>query len=133
LIDDVKQIIDDDPFCSEQRKGQRPRVHHAVIKRILTQDLGAPTHPVPVTPEDIILAPDEDMAAILEEIVTALDDDPNDPNFVQVIIPRDQCLAAFHDMRDLHLEHLNGRGPAIVTAWFDQARPDPQLSFRHPE
>jgi hypothetical protein len=53
---------------------------------------GAPTHPVPVTSEDIILAPDEDMAAILEVVVTAPDDDRNDPNFVPVVTPRDHHL-----------------------------------------
>jgi hypothetical protein len=77
-----------------------------------------------VTPEDIILAPNEDMAVILEEIVTARDDDPKDPNFVPVVTPRDHCLAAFHNMHDLHLEHLNQDQRAIVTVWFDQARPD---------
>jgi hypothetical protein len=56
------------------------------------------------------------MAAVLEEIVTAPDDDPNDRNFVPVVTPRDHCLAAFHDVRDLHLEHLNEGQRAIVTA-----------------
>jgi hypothetical protein len=68
---------------------------------------GAPTHPAPLIPEDIILAPDEDVAAILEEIVTAPDDDPNDPDFVPVVTRRDDRLAAFQDIGDLHLEHLN--------------------------
>jgi hypothetical protein len=74
-----------------------------------------------VTPENIILAPDEDTAAILEEIMTARDDDPN---FVPVVRPRDHRLAAFHDMCDPHLEHLNEDQRTIVTAWFDQARPE---------
>jgi hypothetical protein len=77
-----------------------------------------------VTPEDIILAPEENMVGILEEIVTALDDDPNGPNCIPVVTPRDHRLAAFHDMRDRDLKHLNEDQRAIVTAWFDRARPD---------
>jgi hypothetical protein len=75
---------------------------------------GAPTHPVPAILEDIRLAPDEGMAAVLEAIVTAPDEDPNDPNFVPVVTPRDHHLAAFRDMRDLPLEHLNEEHRAIV-------------------
>jgi hypothetical protein len=84
---------------------------------------GAPTHPVPATSKDITLAANEDMAAILKEIVTGRDD-PNDLNSVPVVTPRDHRLVAFDDMRDLHLDYLNEDQRAIVTAWFDQARPE---------
>jgi hypothetical protein len=40
VTDVAKQIIDDDPFCSENRIAQRLTVHGDAVKRILTQEFG---------------------------------------------------------------------------------------------